>query len=285
MVVKLPFLLHVSSQLGFPIHGEDFVQYSAPNVIKLEIGALIEIPLGVSISSCDTHGKIMVELDDKYSDSVQITKNIFNPYYKGTMNVRLYNTSNQYIRINPNEKVFKYTWIQNKGPKSTEIGVITDKIIITDKSTQTEPTPAPIPVAQPEPTPVSTPVAQPEPTPVSTPVAQPVSIPEPIPSPVSEPVSVAQPVSIPEPISLPVSEPTPEPVSEPTPEPIPSPVSEPMSEPTSESVSVPMSVSTPEPTPVSIPEPTSESVSVPMSVSAPVIVKKLGKRLKKRVNI
>jgi hypothetical protein len=257
MVVKLPFLLHVSSQLGFPIHGEDFVQYSAPNVIKLEIGALIEIPLGVSISSCDTHGKIMVELDDKYSDSVQITKNIFNPYYKGTMNVRLYNTSNQYIRINPNEKVFKYTWIQNKGPKSTEIGVITDKIIITDKSTQTEPTPAPIPVAQPEP------------TPVSTPVAQPVSIPEPIPSPVSEPVSVAQPVSIPEPISLPVSEPTPEP--------IPSPVSEPMSEPTSESVSVPMSVSTP--------EPTSESVSVPMSVSAPVIVKKLGKRLKKRVNI
>jgi len=77
MAPKLPFSLHVSSQIGFPICGDDYVQYSAPNIIKLEIGTLIEIPLGVSITNCDIHGKLLIELDDKYADLITISKNIF----------------------------------------------------------------------------------------------------------------------------------------------------------------------------------------------------------------
>lgn len=138
MAPKLPFSLHVSSQLGFPICGDDYVQYSAPHVIKLEIGNLIEIPLGITMTACDPRGKLIVGLDDKYADSIKLTKNIFSPNHKLPLVIRLCNKSDTYIRINPSEKVFKYKWIPTKAPISAEIGTDTEKIITIDQETQTK---------------------------------------------------------------------------------------------------------------------------------------------------
>lgn len=161
---KLPFQLHVKSSVGFPIIGEDFIQYPANRVIKLEVGSVVDIVFGLTISSCDPRGKIVIELVGDYNDKIKISKNEFNPYYKNNLSARLQNISDKFIRIDTNEKIFKFHWILNKVSilvePTKESATEPTKETFTDPSTLSVPIPvAPKPVT---PKPV---VPKPKPTP------------------------------------------------------------------------------------------------------------------------
>lgn len=109
----MPFKLHVTSTLGIPDIGIDYIQYPASHIIKLEAGNYAVVNTGIIISSCDTAGTILVTLSDKYKDMIQISHNDFNPHQvhnNQPMIVHLYNHTDQFIRINADEKIFKYQW-------------------------------------------------------------------------------------------------------------------------------------------------------------------------------
>ena len=111
MALSLPFTLHVRSSLGSPDIGSDYIQYPALAIIKLEAGTFTTAPTGIIIASCDTTGTILVTICDKYKDSIQISHNNFDPYHSQPIVVQLYNCTDQYIRINTDEKIFKYQWV------------------------------------------------------------------------------------------------------------------------------------------------------------------------------
>jgi hypothetical protein len=109
----MPFKLHVTSALGIPDIGIDYIQYPASHIIKLEAGNYAVVNTGIIISSCDTAGTILVTICDKYKDMIQISHNNFNPHQVHNnlpMVVHLYNSTDQFIRINTDEKIFKYQW-------------------------------------------------------------------------------------------------------------------------------------------------------------------------------
>jgi hypothetical protein len=113
MTQPMPFKLHVTSALGIPDIGTDYIQYPASHIIKLEAGNYAVVNTGIIISSCDTAGTILVTICDKYKDMIQISHNNFNPHQVHNnlpMVVHLYNCTDQFIRINTDEKIFKYQW-------------------------------------------------------------------------------------------------------------------------------------------------------------------------------
>ncbi len=112
MSESIPFQLHVESMLGIPDIGDGYIQYAAPNIVKLEIGTYTTVNTGIRISRCQTHGEIHVSLAEPYDSMIEINKNVFDPYYKPQLTVQLYNKSDQYVRIAPEDvKLFKYKWI------------------------------------------------------------------------------------------------------------------------------------------------------------------------------
>ena len=117
------FELHVESVLGIPDIGPDFIQYSAPVIVKLEPGAFNVVSTGVTIAHSKTQGNIHISLVDKYADDIEITSNVYNPYYNKQLTVQLYNKTDNFIRITTNEKLFKYTWVANPVVKSVSVGV------------------------------------------------------------------------------------------------------------------------------------------------------------------
>ena len=206
MAQQLPFELHVTSALGIPDIGDNYIQYRAPIVIKLEAGTNAIVHTGVTISHCQPHGSIRVSLCDKYRDLIQITHNEFNPYHNQALAVCLYNPTDQYIRINMDEKVFKYERIPSSEPLTkdtqvqTEIDIEsdadsdvesaskydsepeTDVIIMIDAQVQTDPIvveSVAAPVVEPVAAPVVESVAAPVVEPVAAPVVEPVVAPAP----------------------------------------------------------------------------------------------------------
>lgn len=139
MAHQLPFELHVTSVLGIPDIGDNHIQYRAPTVIKLEAGTNAIVNTGVTISNCCPHGLIRVSICDKYHDLISITQNIFNPYHNQVMSVCLYNPTDQYIRINTDEKIFKYDWIPSDEPLTKDSYTQTDTIDKVDEQAQTDP--------------------------------------------------------------------------------------------------------------------------------------------------
>jgi len=144
MAQQLPFELHVTSALGIPDIGNNYIQYRAPIVIKLEAGTNAIVHTGVTISNCQPHGSIRVSLCDKYRDLIQITQNEFNPYHNQALSVCLYNPTDQYIRINMDEKAFRYEWISSNEPLTkdtqvqTETDVETDVELVSESDSRTE---------------------------------------------------------------------------------------------------------------------------------------------------
>ena len=64
---KLNFELHVKSAIGIPDVGPDFIQYSAPVIVKLEAGSFNLVNTGVAIAHSKTQGTIQISLLDRKS--------------------------------------------------------------------------------------------------------------------------------------------------------------------------------------------------------------------------
>ena len=131
------FELHVTSAIGFPDISLDFIQYKAPIIIKLEAGSISLVPTGVSIHRCAFNGNIRVSISDKYKDLIEVQNEIFHPYHKNEFIVQLHNKSNQYIRVDSNEKIFKYEWIASEDSMTKDAESQTDPVPQSNKAIQT----------------------------------------------------------------------------------------------------------------------------------------------------
>jgi hypothetical protein len=110
----LPFQLHIRSNLELPKFEDDSIIYGPPNVIKLEGSKSITTSTGVSISKCTPDGKIIISLISPYCDKIRITNNEFSSYYNKIFEVELHNVTNEFIRIDPFDHLFKYTYVPNQ---------------------------------------------------------------------------------------------------------------------------------------------------------------------------
>ena len=59
---SLPFELHVGSTLGIPTIGKNFLQYSAPVIVKLEVGTNVVVNTGVPNSRGDLKPDMFVDV-------------------------------------------------------------------------------------------------------------------------------------------------------------------------------------------------------------------------------
>ncbi len=111
MASQRQFQLHVTSKLNRPIIENDAIIYGPLSVIKLEIGKIVSVSTGAYIAECNNNGKVVISPSDKFADKLVFTSNEYFAENTKMISVEIKNISQEFIRIEPTDHLFKYEFI------------------------------------------------------------------------------------------------------------------------------------------------------------------------------
>lgn len=137
------FQLHIDGRLSSPLVEIDSITYGPLMVMKLEHGRTLSVRTGTWVAQCDRKGRVVIVPAPKWERILRFAENSYGPGDNQPIEVMVTNTTGDFIRIEPTDRLFKYTFVPIKVPE-----VPTKTTIAEEANTPEEVIPEALPVVE-----------------------------------------------------------------------------------------------------------------------------------------